>query len=170
MFPSLRRSSSNQLVYAIKVVKCPIYSFANLSQLTIEYHFYKSLFALMWLVPELMIQYRGYFIDRFLPPKQNTHTTKKTIPFITFVCICSFEQQQSTCIRKIRFIFVFMYSIHALKTYLNSNKWCWRHQLFFEDKDIICKCIQAICLCVLAVSTLDILLEVVGSNPGRIFI
>ena len=32
---------------------------------------------------------QSVLIDRFLPPKQNTHTTKNTIAFIIFICIHS---------------------------------------------------------------------------------
>ena len=97
-------SLTNWFLRKSNFVKCPIYSFANLSQLTIEYHFYKSLFALVWLVPELMIQFRGYFLLTGFCHRNRTHILWRDHPFHNFSSVSvHFEQQQSTCITKIQF-------------------------------------------------------------------
>ena len=125
-------------------VKCPIYSFANhftIKQLNI---ITKSLFALVWLVPELMIQYRGYFCWQVFATETEHIYYEEDHPFHNFSSVSvHFEQQQSTCITKIRFyihFYVFHPSFENLSTFeqmvLTSPV-----VLLFEAGDIICKCI-----------------------------
>ena len=134
------------MVYTIKFVKCPIYSFANLSQLTIEYHFYKSLFALVWLVPELMIQYRGYFCWQVFATETEHIYYEEDHPFHNFSSVSvHFEQQQSTCITKIRF-YIHFYVFHPSFENLSIEQMVLTSPvvLLFGAGDIICKCIKQI--------------------------
>ena len=128
-------------------VKCPIYSFANhftIKQLNI---ITKSLFALVWLVPELMIQYRGYFCWQVFTTETEHIYSEETIPFITFRLYPFISNSSRVlCITKIRFyihFYVFHPSFENLSTFeqmvLTSPV-----VLLFGAGDIICKCIKQI--------------------------
>ena len=131
----------NQILSNALSIHLPIF------QMTIEYHFYKSLFAPVWLVPELMIQYRGYFCWQVFATETEHIYFEEDHPFHNFSSVSvHFWTAAEYLYYKDPVLYSFLCNPSKLwkPIYIQQLVLTSPVVLLFGAGDIICKCIKQI--------------------------